>query len=825
LTRRIRARPLLAFLALAALISALALQLLALFYPPGPFARLPSGPVTFTIVFPNPQLSPREPILSGGAKGASYILSVEPAGPGQARFVYESWGDADRASPPFAVTPGQPYRLTIDMPQLRAPTQERGTPLSIQMDGAALMREQIPYAQFAVKSLWIGTNPFVGPYLGRDPGGASPRPYAFTGQIRDVDRLASSPQHLSILADRLFPNLRYEVEIAPHIFYWAVLFGGTAAFCAVVFILAAGQPRAAFLRRVAYYFTPLAITALPILPLLQISRTFRADWLNHGWIMEFYGQFLLAHHWLPRIVHSQQLTGMASPLFYGHFLYAIGGFFSMLAGGDVGLRMALFLSLLCQTLCVRRTVRRLTGKLILADAASALVCWAIYPFTNLYGGSVMEFQAVCYLNCCVCLLIDICASPHGLWRPAVELALFFVLAANHPITGMLGALMLAIAAAVAIALHPLRWSVARSLAISALVVLFLMSPWIIMYARYGSEIYIGRATKTEKLAYYPFDTLLNRFIPFPFDSTSLIGGAVSATSYADMQLNFPLLLAAVSGFIFVRASGYKTKEEWCPLGLIGVGWFVFAWSLTASVNPRFAALASAIVNRLQFAFRLVNLQNLSLLLVLLGWCWLYKLRSRISVPALWLPAFCSALLAVGAVSMLEKWTHASVAAEQAAIGHSQDRALTLPYTYYALLDYVGLNLDVTSSSAPKQSAAFPVLDGARFAQVEPVSVEVPDSRLLILNTNASPVNRFYLDGALVPARAVFRDRFSAALLVSPGTHRIEYRFEPGAAWSILRTATDAAFPILALACLFLHRKRGHPHIATRFVPTQSSGAS
>jgi hypothetical protein len=810
LATRIRAHPLLAFLASAALFSALALHVLALFYPPAPFGRLPYGPVSFTILFASHPRAPREPILTGGVPGASYIVSVEQAGARHVRFVYESWGWANHLSAPVAVTPGQPYRLTLDMPQLRAPTQERGTLLLIQMNGAEIMHEEIPYLPLAVKSLWIGTNPFIGPYPGRDQIPGPPKPYAFSGQIRDVARPASASLPLSILADRLFPNLRYEVEIAPHIFYWALLFGFTASLCAVFFILPAGPSRPAFLLRLAYYATPLAIAALPILPLLQISRTFRADWLNHGWIMEYYGQFLFAHHWLPRVVQSRQSVGMASPLFYGHFLYAIGGFFSMLAGGDVGLRAALFLSLLLQTLCVRRTVRRLTGNLILADTASALVCWAIYPFSNLYGGSVMEFQAVCYLNCCVCILIDICATPDAQWRPAVELALCFVLTANHPITGMLGALLLAFAAAIAVALHPARWAVALTLAISTGIVLFLLSPWIYMYAQYGQEIYIGRATTTEKLAYYPVDTLLNRFLPFPFDIRSLQIGALSDSSYADMQLNLPLFLAALSGFAFVRVPRKPSKRELCALGLIAVGWSVFAWALAASVNPWIAGLSQGITYRLRYAFRLVNFQNIPLLLILLGWCWLWRLRSHATFHLAWLPAFCSALLAVGAVSMLEKWTHGSVAAQLAAIGHSQDHALTLPYTFYWLMDYVGENEDVTKSPEPKQTAAFPLLQGARFGEVEPLSVDLPDTRLLVLNAIASPPNRFYVDGTLQPPRSVFRDAVHAVLRLGPGKHRIEYRFEPGAAWSLLRVSTEVAFPIFALACFLLPRKRGHP---------------
>ena len=809
----VRANPCWALLLLCALFSTLTLLILGAVSPPGPFSQIPYGPISLSLLFPSHNLAGREPILAGGVKGNAYTVSAENVGTtGQVRFVYETWGAPEQLSPPIAVAPGVRYPVVIDLPQLRAPTQEAGVPFSIVFNGNLLMQQQVPYAHLAVKSLWIGTNPLNGPYLGRDIFPGPPKPYAFSGQILDVQRVetgqAAPSGVASFLANRLLPNLRYQIEIAPHIFYWSVLAGVLTALASVLLLLPSGA-RSTFVSRLRFLLTPVFITAFPILPLLQISRTYRADWLNHGWIMEYYGQFLKAHHWLPHMVNSHQAVGMVSPLFYGHFLYSIGGFFSAVAGADIGLRLALFTALFCQTLCVRRTVWRLTGSLAIADTVSALVCWSIYPITNLYGGSVMEFMAVCYLTCCICLFVDFCRQPTNpiQWLAVAEFALFFVLAANHPITGLLGGLMLGAMTVIILALSPSGMRIGRSLLAAALLTLFLLSPWIYMYARYGKQIFIGRETVGTKLEYFEFDTLLARFMPFPYDAKSISIGALSETSYADMQLNLPLLLAGLSGIVFARKSLRRAKpsstDELPAKGLLWLGWCILAWALAASVYPGVAQLTAVISNRLRYAFRLINVQNWGLLLVTLAWCWLYALRGSMRRGVrnrVWLPALCTALLAVSSISMLQKWAHGSAATEQSAIGHSSEQALIMPYTFYWLMDYVGLAPEVPAAT-PKQPAEFPLADGAQFGEVQPIDIDLPEKKWLLFNAVASPTNQIYVDGTVIPETNIYREWAKIAIQLNPGKHHIEYRFQPGTPWSILRTITESLFFAIALACI------------------------
>ena len=385
--------------------------------------------------------------------------------------------------------------------------------------------------------------------------------------------------------------------------------------------------------------------------------------------------------------------------------------------------------------------------------------------------------------------------------------------------------MLAAMAATAITLSPRRTQIAKSLFAASLLILLLLAPWIYIYAQYGKQIFIGRVTTDAKVEFFEFDTLLARFMPFAYDAKSIAIGAMSETSYADMQLNLPLLLAALAGALFagrlLKRQGPETAREELPAkALMWVGWCVFAWALVASISPAVAELSPSLTHRLQHAFRLINFQNLGILLVVLSWSWLYRLRGtpRRGVRyRVWLPAFCSALLSIGAVSMFEKWTHGSAATEQSAIGHSPQRALTLPYTFYWVTDYVGLAEEIGSNEA-RQTASFPVHDGKRFGEVESFNLDLPERKWVVLDVTPLPVNRIYIDGRPVADGAVHRQGHQAAVRVESGKHRMEYRFEPGGTWTILRTVAEALFFLLTLACVYL--ELGNP-LALRVAPRPS----
>ena len=800
-----RQRPGVACIALSAILVPLVLSVLGLFFPPGPLGKLPYGPVRMNISFPASPPARREPILSGGVKGASFLVAADYVDAGHIRFVYDFWGHGGAVSDPVPLDRGHFHQLTVDLPQLRPPTREAGVPLSIAVDGREIFRHEITYAPLAAKSLYTGEDAYPGPYPGRDSFSESDlRRTHFSGEIRNVERLQtpdSLPQ--GFLADRLFPNLRYELEVSPYTFYWSVLLGCLGAFATVFRNLTAGPEQSSFLRRSIWAMTPVAIAALPLVPALEVSRVFQSDWLNQGWMMEYYGHFLGHHFWPPRAINTQQIVGFAFPIFYGHFFYVIGGIFSSMLGGDLAIRICISAALLLQTVFVRRVFARVTGKPALGNIVAALVCWDIYHFSALYNrGAIAEYLGICFLTCAVCILLDLCFrdEARSAGRSVLGIALFYSLAASHPITAVFGALFLFLISATALAVTPKKRALAIPLVISGSLIAVILAPWAYMLAKYSQDLWVAKQSGTYDLVFFEFDNFFSRLAPFPFDSRSLIHGAMLQTSYADSQLNLPLLLMAACAGLFVQRERSNKPTERLAVALISAGWVIFTVGLSISVSPAIANFFGVLIKRFQFAYRLVAYQNLSLLVVGMGWAWLYRLRGRSSRA--WFPSLCTALLAVGAVAMLEKWTHASAAPQQSAIGHSEQTALTVPYTYYSPLDYTGGMLDMTASGLPVQRASFQVLDGPRFGEMEPLMVDIDSPKLLVLNVSPLPVNRILVDGVSADLSSLRRYEINMALMVNPGRHRIEYRFDPGAIWLALRLISELTLLAVALTLVF-----------------------
>jgi hypothetical protein len=119
------------------------------------------------------------------------------------------------------------------------------------------------------------------------------------------------------------------------------------------------------------------------------------------------------------------------------------------------------------------------------------------------------------------------------------------------------------------------------------------------------------------------------------------------------------------------------------------------------------------------------------------------------------------------------------------------------------LDYVGNAPELTGAAQPRQTAEFQVADGSRFGQVQSLDLDLPQKTWVTFNAVAAPTNRIYVDNAEVAEKDMFREWAKIALPLGPGKHHLEYRFEPGTFWSVLRTITEFLFFAVALVCLYL----------------------
>ena len=543
---------------------------------------------------------------------------------------------------------------------------------------------------------------------------------------------------------------------------------------------------------------PFAIVAFALLPLLEIQRVYHADWANHGWLMEYYGLYLRAHGWFPRIVNTHQLTGMALPLFYGHLMYALGGVFTSVVGGDWGIRIVIALMMLWQCLCIRGAVRAVGGGEAVGNGLAALACWTIYPLTNLYNrGAVTEFFAIAALTCAVCFLLCLALAERARtpWKWITGMALAFSLVTVHPITAVYGGVFLAFLWLVAIVASRKRRVLAIAAACAVPVVMAVTAPQVYMLVRWSPTLRVALRSASEKLIYLPSDRILSRLSPFPFDISSLRMGANLETAYLDAQLNLPLLLLTSAAMVFTRWRGVRAAQS-LTLGAWAALLFTFLLSVTATL----AATLGPLVNRLQFAYRLVSYQDLAIVVAAI--CLIHA-HARGGLPSKpWMVPLFAAALAIAGVATMEKWTRGSASPRPGAIGSSQEKTLLLPATFYALDDYT-TNLTWPAGALPRQPAVFPVLAGKQFGELDTLAVSLPGPAVLDTNVSAFALNRILVDGFALPWDQMRREGVTFALTVPAGHHTLECRFDPGEIWIFLRAASEVIVVLIGASYLWL----------------------
>jgi hypothetical protein len=99
------------------------------------------------------------------------------------------------------------------------------------------------------------------------------------------------------------------------------------------------------------------------LGLLRLRSTFSTDWVNHVWVISYYGAYFSAHLQFPAVLNTLQLAGLPNPIFYGHYFYAALGFPSTVLGPDLSVRLGALLALGVQFSAVRKSVDLCGGSL------------------------------------------------------------------------------------------------------------------------------------------------------------------------------------------------------------------------------------------------------------------------------------------------------------------------------------------------------------------------------------------------------------------------------------------------------------------------------
>jgi hypothetical protein len=588
---------------------------------------------------------------------------------------------------------------------------------------------------------------------------------------------------------------------------------------------------------------PLVLIALlPLLPLAALQARFYLDWSNHVWLVAYFGEHLRAHLTFPLEVNTSLLVGMPNALFYAYPLYAAGGALSAAVGPDLAIRALLLAVTYAQVVAVYRLVLAYGSDRALALVAAALGAWSTYALTNLYNrGALTEYVGACLLSVALASLLRVLPepSPRGGTLLLAQAAFAFALSALiHPITGLLGGGLLLVAWLLVVAFTPRRGALLRDTLLVALPGAVALGAWGALFARVGSRLQVNGVLG--EVMYFPFDNLVTRLLPFPFDDRSGLRGTVGVhTPYLDTQLNATLLLLVVAlPLAVVMAGRGQGADAGAPAlfgppaarpglarALLAVSAAGFLATLLLSLPSDLARRLPGLLRNVQFGYRFVAYQNLFLLLGLLGVTqWLAGAR----LPAMVRAALLAGALGAGALSLAVKLSHAAaVRSDTPGPWATPEETAALPWTFYGLNDFSTRSTRDVRGPDVFTSLAFPVSTEG-FGRVGRLDLEVPRDTLVATNVLHFEDNTILVDGVPLRPERQFRAQTavdgppfmldketmlvsstqSIGFWLSPGRHRLEYAFTPPRAWRGLFLASNAVLLLSGAALLALRLRRG-----------------
>jgi hypothetical protein len=232
------------------------------------------------------------------------------------------------------------------------------------------------------------------------------------------------------------------------------------------------------------------VCSFPLLLLLDPKSVFAFDWFNHLWMIEYFGENIRQHGIPPAVLATENLVGIATPLFYAGKFYAFTGIFSSFLGSAIAFRIIAFCSLIIQFWHVERATRYAYWKAPVSMTVATVVTWAIYPITNLYNRSALtEFIAVIFLNSALCsLFVMLLRNSRGAksYYDAVAIGLFYAIAAvTHPLTAVFGAAFVICIGTCVLFCKYRAWLIGVSL-VNASLIAAVLGSWLYVLRRYSA---------------------------------------------------------------------------------------------------------------------------------------------------------------------------------------------------------------------------------------------------------------------------------------------------------------------------------------------------
>ena len=561
-----------------------------------------------------------------------------------------------------------------------------------------------------------------------------------------------------------------------------------------------------------------AAVLFPLSLLLNVNANFAPDWYNHLWLIGYYGQYFSVHHRMPLTINTHQLLLMAFPTFYGHLFYSIFGLISSLTGPTLATRLG-FVALwsLMFWLIYRVTVEFSQDQMI-SLALGCLVCWAIYPLTNLYNRSALtEVFATGLMVCTLCSALLMIVLPET--RSKISYMLLtgftFALCSEHPITLFFSIIFLGpMLLVMTIVWFKNQKQDIVPLTIIAFVLAIMISlvlaPWAYATLLFKNQLAVisGGSVVTFLGGW---DNLFTHFLPFPFDYRSLLTGLTSvSTPYLEAQVNVPLLLFLM-GF-GIGAYNNKSKiitSPSCKQAGKGLFWTAAAlFCLAAALSgSHFLYRYIPILDVIQFPYRAVSYIDISVLAAVFGLIMIFKGQFGSNNTRLVIVTLC---LTLSFSSLLVKLSHAISIMKVATTGQECNNApvdlystsavlnacydlnpidrssfIIIPRIFYGRAGYTINYPGTRASDSPLVEIDFLVGDGENFGLAMPKVINFSSPTWIISNISSSPWTVILVDHAPIPTSDMINIGGKLGIKVPAGKHVVDALFSPDGAFLIL----------------------------------------
>jgi hypothetical protein len=555
--------------------------------------------------------------------------------------------------------------------------------------------------------------------------------------------------------------------------------------------------------------------------LWPLKADFNADWYNLKWAIGYSGEYFRHHGTMPAVFNTTQWGGIPAPIFYGNIGVPLLGLFSVILAPGMVIRLTVVLLFACQYHWIVQAVGRLQAPRWTGHAVACLVIWATYSFTNLFNRSaLLEFIATSLLVCALSLAVLLVHAPSRALerRYASRMILCLVISAGtHPITAVFGIPFFCV---VGVILwfelrenSKRRRSILRTLVPWFPAALACLSSWLYAMAKFTNHLTIRQYSRSVLFWPESWDHWLTRFYPIPLDPRVRPGVSLReiAEPYLDAQVNVPLLIFFVALCITMLWFRRDVRRRGTVFVAVFIPAALFAFFTWISLSPDSYHYLPSMFEMIQFAYRAITYQNLSLLFgVFLLLMTLPADSSVSSIGVLERPVFrgiAAACILLSLYGVTVKWPHIRASRTNyndngayllPGAVERRDR-IAFPSQYLQFADYATPDLFIPLTAAEAESAvpvnfAFDSKDD--FGVARPVQVALAEASWVRTNIIAFPWNRIDIDGRDTPDSDIRGDnKTGVALRVSAGNHRLVFRFVPDLAWKILRVIS-----LLSLFC-------------------------